>query len=69
MTNDEQRYETIVVYNSPNLIDPSAVAATEFKRKHHLKGYVNIKQMLYLALLDIYVAIFDLPPKKDGREK
>lgn len=61
----KQVYGAVVIRNDPDLRDAKAVAAREVQRRFKTKQYINIREMIYSSLLDIYVCIFQLPKREN----
>jgi len=70
MRNNERtdRYAALVIYPDERIRDMNAIAGKEAKKAFHTKEYINIREMIYSSLLDVYVAICELPKKKDGEQ-
>lgn len=68
-----ERFAALVVYNDPGARDLRAIAAKEAQKAFKTKSFINIREMIYLSVLDIYVAIVQLPTRKkeknNGKEK
>ncbi len=68
--NGKKRFKAIVVYGDEDLHNPEGVAKAEAAKYLRMKGVptevskINIREMIYSALYDIYIAVVEIPEGK-----
>lgn len=64
----KQEFGAVVIYMracDPELRDAKAVVTKEVQRRFHTKQCIDIKEIIYSSMHDLFVAIFKLPKRGD----
>ena len=61
----DERYAAIVVYPDDRMRNMRSVVGKEAKKKLKTREYINIREIIYSSLLDIWIGVCELPKKKD----
>ena len=61
----KDRYVAIVIYPDPGIKDIRAVASKEAQRRLGTKQTVDIAEMIYSSLHELWIAIFPIPKERD----